>query len=149
MTCERMWSRLRQLYCCAGQSRAELEVTGRNGGPSTGCKSPASANMHQRKLSPLRGADAFAQHPDIESRGKSMPSKELVKIYSSKIFSRCGCSLGPLPVERKDFLLPAFFSEGKCIANGVHRSPDDESPAPQENPFASSANLRLTHHDVT
>ena len=120
-------------WCCAGPSRTELEMIGRGGGPSPGNKAPASANVHQCKQSAARPFDQF---PDLSTRGRSMPSQDLVKLYSCKAAAQ-GLSLGIFSVDRKDLVLPVSPRSG--IANGAHKVSDAESQEPQGNPFACIA----------
>ena len=101
-----------------------MELKGRSGGPSAGHKAPASPNVHQYRPSAARLTDA-------STRGKSMPSRELVRIYSNRAAAH-GLSLGSFPVDRKNLTPP---KPGKCAANGVHED-SGESQKPQENPFA-------------
>ena len=110
-------------------------MVGRSGGPSTGNKAPASANVHQWKQSAAR---PFDQIPGLSTRGRSMPSRELVKLYSSKAAAQ-GLSLGIFSVDRKDLVLPVSPRSSKCIANGAHKVFDAESQEPQGNPFACVA----------
>ena len=110
-------------------------MIGRSGGPSPGKKAPASANMHQCRPSAARPFDEF---PDISTRGRSMPSRELVKIYSSNVAAH-RLSLGFFPVDRRDLMAPVSSKSGKCGANAARESADGKSQEPQEKPFACIA----------
>ena len=111
-------------------------MEGRGGGPSPGNKAPASANVHQCRPSAAR---PFDDAPGISSRGRSMPSRELVKTYSSKAAAH-GLSLGFFPsVDRRDLMPPVGPSPGPCVANGRHEVFASESQESQANPFASIA----------
>ena len=114
-------------------------MKGRSGGPSAGNKARASANMHPCKASAQRPAGAFAHLDGIEVRGRSMPSRELIKINSAKGSSRSAFSLGPVPVDRKDLVPPQQHGASNPAANGVHQSPEIESQGQQSNPFATFA----------
>ncbi len=108
-------------------------MEGRGGGPSPGNKAPASANMHQCKQGAARAS--FDEFPDISTRGKSMPSQELVKIYSSKAVAH-GLSLGFFSVDRRDLTPLVGPTSGQDVANGKREVSTTESQESQANPFA-------------
>lgn len=110
-------------------------MVGRSGGPSPGNKAPASANVHRCRQSAARPVNEAL---DISTRGRSMPSRELVRTYSSKAAAH-GLSLGIFSVDRKDLVRPVSPGSGKCIANKAHEGFDAKSQEPQGNPFASIA----------
>ncbi len=111
-------------------------MEGRGGGPSPGNKAPASANMHQCRQSAARSS--FEENPDISTRGRSMPSRELVKVYSSKAVAH-GLSLGFFSVDRRDLMPPVGPTPGQHVANGKHEVSTTESQESQANPFADIA----------
>ena len=109
-----------------------------SGGPGMRRKFPVCASMHPCRQGAQQLAGGLGALECADFRGHSMPSQQLSRSLSNRETTRCAVSLGPLPVDRTDVILPASKCSAYTAVNGGVHTAHGESQGVQENPFASS-----------
>ncbi len=123
---------------CAGASRTEIEIRGRNGGPTVGAHLPQKASLHliRRPPSPGNGsASGAAMVGDaVSRRGRSLPPADIVRVIDmrAKAQRNTALSLGAAPISREDLHRE---DRDSSIVRVPGQTPS-ATPTSVQNPFA-------------
>ncbi|BDA46411.1 probable serine/threonine-protein kinase/receptor R826 at N-terminal half [Coccomyxa sp. Obi] len=120
-----------------GASRTEIEIRGRNGGPTAGAQLPQKASLHliRRAANPGNGSasGALAAGDAVSRRGRSLPPADIVRVIDmrAKAQRNTALSLGAAPISRDD-----LHREGQdsSIVRVPGQTPSENSSV--QNPFA-------------
>ena len=125
---------------CAGASRTEIEIRGRNGGPTAGAHLPQKASLHLIRRpassgnSSASGAATAAAGDAVSRRGRSLPPADIVRVIDmrAKAQRNTALSLGAAPINRVDLQREG---QDSSIVRVPGQTPS-ATPTSLQNPFA-------------
>lgn len=124
--------------CSAGASRTEIEIRGRNGGPTAGAHLPQKASLHLIRRDGRTPGAAGGAADAVSRRGSSLPPEDLARIMDMRAKSHrdSALSLGAAPLSRSD-IRNAYGDVGdSSVARVPGQTPSAAAAAAVQNPFA-------------